>query len=685
MARPHSPDSMRSPSPAAAHQPLTKRDVRRNRIMERLQSMISTFSSQQQAHYRAQLQAIQVDMTLISRADPYPGMPLEADGDELEERVKELIGGEEGLRSIAGAGENIEDVIRDFWALAGKRYGDFVRQVNDSVEGRDSDLTALHNNYASSLAELDLLTQQKLHQAQEEHAHLSGTIRQRLIASLTKKRNQLLKDKENLDIGDANALLMHPRHFSLNTNSLDAPGSPGGPGTRQDRKTRHLRHRAGSPAAGENGFGEIGKRKRKAGPFDDDGNESPAPGFRLPLSDNLGGGRSPFRDARDKQIHAQFEAPAYSLERIFTDKELAMATDTARTATWRRFFQPEVPKKKEQEDPTTRTGGALSNTAANGSTDALAEGEPGQAATETIEGTEEANAAPTIENGNATPPLSQPTAAVPAAAPEMERTSSHQVLTRGGARANPLAALSDLASVAAIHGQRRETEHQQMLLPFAPVVPNHHAVARTEKNGAPAPAAVSSYLADNDWAEMTRGDAGVDNNSGLDAELDRRDDQGDIAMENGIDNGTTGYSLAAEGAIVPESPRSTRRRLLDQALSNSYGLVSGASASSPFRLPLTDSGAAVVDRKGVDRLPGTGFAPLNVYHEQRARMQASLAAGATGSAATPPAAALAQTLRARGGGLGGEPMSRNTSTGGLSDIGDGTTSGNGRARRTRGI
>ena len=32
----------------------------------------------------------------------------------------------------------------DYWALAGSRYKEFVREVNDCVEQRDADLTALH-------------------------------------------------------------------------------------------------------------------------------------------------------------------------------------------------------------------------------------------------------------------------------------------------------------------------------------------------------------------------------------------------------------------------------------------------------------------------------------------------------------------------------------------------------------
>ena len=85
------------------------------------------------------------------------------------------------------------------------------------------------------MSEVDRLTQQKIHQAEGEHKALASTIRQRLVATITKRRQQLLRDKEQLDIADSSALLLHPSQFSINI-----PGSPSAGG--QNRKTRHLRH-----------------------------------------------------------------------------------------------------------------------------------------------------------------------------------------------------------------------------------------------------------------------------------------------------------------------------------------------------------------------------------------------------------------------------------------------------------
>ncbi|KAK5175446.1 uncharacterized protein LTR77_000585 [Saxophila tyrrhenica] len=580
MARPRSP--LESPSPPA--QPLSKRDLRRNRIVERLQSMVDEFSTNQHQHYRAQLQAVQVDMTLILRADPYSQDDGEGNGmlDDAGEDIKREV------EAIAAQVPDDEAAQRDYHALAGSRYREFVRQVNDGVERRDAGLTALHNHYTAAVAELERVTQQKLHQAEEEHKALTSTIRQRLIATISKKRAQLLRDKEQLDIADSNALLLHPNQFGINN-----PGSP--PNGLQNRKTRHTRHRVGSPAPGD--LEPNGIKKRKFGAVEDDGNESPAPAFRpLPPPDALGGGRSPFKDARGKNTYAQYEAPAYSLERIFTDKELAMATDTAKLATYRYFHQP--PAEKEQ--------GSNGNGTAVASTDG--EG------METAEG-EDAPVA-TTEGANGTPPPGQPAAA------EMERSTSHQVLTRGGARANPLAALQDLANLAA-NERAAPSGGTSGKDPFAPVIPSYHAVTRSEKSGAPAPSGVSHLDMDNDFAMMKQSGPRGAGAADADSEVMADADDEDTALH-------------------------MRRQLLDQALSQS-------TTTQPYRLPLLETGPAVIG-KGVERIPGTGFAPVMSMEQRSLIQKVAQTSGAP--------SAMAAALRA-----GGEPMSRTTSAGGVSEAG----------------
>lgn len=414
-------------------------------------------------------------MTLVLRADPYAPEPL-ADGAEDVRRMVESV-----MSSVNVPSD--EAAQKDFWAMAGRKYGEFVREVNDAMEKRDAELTALHNQYHHAVADLERLTQQKLHQAEQEHHALSSTIRHRLVTTLTKRRQHLLRDKDQLDVADSNALLLHPAHFSLNNPSSPGGGNGanGGPGAYNNhRKTRHLRHhRAASPNTG----GGEDKRKRKApAAFDDEGNESPVPAYRsFPHHTEAwgGGGRSPFKEARDRTSYTQYESPAYSLERIFTDKELAMATATAQQATYRYFHQPQ--QAVQQADPQT----SLNGVAADGDTgDVLTDGPP-----------------PDGEDGG--PAITSTETPPPAAAPvDMERTatsSSHQVLTRGSAaRTNPLAALSELASAAAGEASTGGEDA------FAPVVPHYHAISRAEKSGAPAPPGVGPGDVESDFDMMRR-------------------------------------------------------------------------------------------------------------------------------------------------------------------------------------
>lgn len=106
--------------------------------------MVNTFSANQNQHYRAQLHAIQVDMTLVIGADPYTAeAPLDDSGEEIRELVERLLAPD--AQGNGGIPLPNEDAARtDFWALAGKRYGEFVREVNDAIEQRDAELTSLH-------------------------------------------------------------------------------------------------------------------------------------------------------------------------------------------------------------------------------------------------------------------------------------------------------------------------------------------------------------------------------------------------------------------------------------------------------------------------------------------------------------------------------------------------------------
>jgi len=173
------------------------------------------------------------------------------------------------------------------------------------------------------LDELRRTNQYKVQLAHEEHRLLSKTLRERLIQTVTLKKTRLLRDKEQLDIADSTALLLNPNQFSTAN-----PASPGGP--QNPRKTRHTRLRPGEAGdeVGLTAVQENPKRKRKLAVEEND-HESPAPMARN------GDHRvsTPFRDARAKLVHAQYEAPVYSIERLFTEKELAMNLSRAHMVT----------------------------------------------------------------------------------------------------------------------------------------------------------------------------------------------------------------------------------------------------------------------------------------------------------------------------------------------------------------
>lgn len=151
-------------------------------------------------------------------------------------------------------------------------------------------------------------------------------------------------------------MLLHPNQFSIGN-----PASPGGP--QAPRKTRRTGHKFGdaeeAAAANEN------KRKRKL--FEENDNDSPGPAGR---NIEMGIG-SPFREAKARTVNAQFESSAYSLERLFTEKELNMAMNQATTAA-SHFFA----KMKHADAPHEPTTNGNSNTNGTNGDHASENGDP---------------------------------------------------------------------------------------------------------------------------------------------------------------------------------------------------------------------------------------------------------------------------------------------------------------------
>jgi Sds3-like len=173
------------------------------------------------------------------------------------------------------------------------------------------------NDHNSRLERFKYECDYRLHLAAEECKSMTNTLRERLVQSLSSRRQRLMKEKEQLDIADTNALLLHPSQFTI-TN----PSSPGG--GHNSRKTRFMRHRAD---AEETGTGLLtdgnNKRKRKA-PDDDFGSPS------------RNGNSTPAERVKARTVAHQ-TAPVYSIHSLFTDKELNFQSHQAQIAA-RHFF-----------------------------------------------------------------------------------------------------------------------------------------------------------------------------------------------------------------------------------------------------------------------------------------------------------------------------------------------------------
>ena len=184
----------------------------------------------------------------------------------------------------------------------------------------------MQNNHTQRLERLKYECDYRLHLAAEECEQMTSTLRERLFQSLTTRRHRLMKEKEQLDIADTNALLLHPSQFSI-TN----PASPGGNHT--NRKTRFTRHREQEDLKG---VGEVtGKRKRKL--VDDDVGSPSRNGISTPAE-------------RSRAALSHQTGPPYSIHSLFTEKELNFQSHQAQIAA-RHFFST---SHKEGEVNNTR-------------------------------------------------------------------------------------------------------------------------------------------------------------------------------------------------------------------------------------------------------------------------------------------------------------------------------------------
>ncbi|GJN74264.1 deacetylase complex subunit Sds3 [Purpureocillium lilacinum] len=283
----------RSPPPTTQ----SKRDRKRQAVLERLAALNDKFQDDKDSTYRDQLQKIQFEINHMQKFDPYADDALDV-ASRLQDEYNQTMGTPMHAESA-----------RSLMDMAGVQLPQFMSDIQDLWEIRDFSLTQAKNEYERKVQEFQNTFTFKMETAKREHEALNSTMRDRLINQLTNKKNRLVKEKEAFEISETNALLLHPSQFSLAN-----PGSPGGhPGKRTTRNRKEA-----------DDFSEGKKRKRNGG--EDDG--SPAPSRRALDPNNT----TPFWQSEKMRNEAKKRGADYSIGSLFTDKELSMHYNTAALA-----------------------------------------------------------------------------------------------------------------------------------------------------------------------------------------------------------------------------------------------------------------------------------------------------------------------------------------------------------------
>lgn len=133
-------------------QTLSKRDKRRNAISERLNELVTTFAENRDPIYRQQLQALQVDMGYMLRADPYQDKPLDDLADDITEEMVAAMASHPGsfVRGSQGAARMPMPEV-ELPPASGKWASVFAQEINNALEQRDASLTLLAVRFSSSL------------------------------------------------------------------------------------------------------------------------------------------------------------------------------------------------------------------------------------------------------------------------------------------------------------------------------------------------------------------------------------------------------------------------------------------------------------------------------------------------------------------------------------------------------
>jgi hypothetical protein len=286
-------------APGQGQKAESKRDRKRQIVLDKLAQLEGEFSRDQNMVYRDQLQKISLEMGLGQRFDPYAPDCLGKIAEMRNEHSQ-----------AAGATVSPPENGRSLLDMAGPTFSNYLEAIEDATEKRDFALVEHKREHDAKIARYQNEYDHKVQTAVGEHDYLANTIRDRLMNQITSRKNRLNREKEALEISEASALLLHPNQFSI-TN----PASPGG--THGKRATRTRRE-----VEDASGFADK-KRKRNA---DEDG----SPG---PISRSLDTNHTTLLWQNDKiRMQAKQNGSIFSVEKLFTEKELTLAHNAAAIA-----------------------------------------------------------------------------------------------------------------------------------------------------------------------------------------------------------------------------------------------------------------------------------------------------------------------------------------------------------------
>ncbi|KAK6084204.1 hypothetical protein SCUP234_03533 [Seiridium cupressi] len=293
------------PSRAQSPPAQSKRERKKQLIYDKLAALERDMSRDRDRSYREELQKIQADVHLVSRVDAYAERPL----DEIDRETQELL---------QANADGADRPTRTLLEMAGPSFQEWVEHIKDMLEVRDYELTSQkHEHEARTLMHRNTYAY-KVEVAKREHRALSATLKDRLMNAITSKKLRLNREKEALDVSESSALFLHPNQYTL-TN----PASPGG--THSKRATRLRREMDEAAGLSEN-------KKRKRNGAEDDG--SPVP-IRRALDAS---GTTPlWQNDRIRAVRRE-AGPIYSIDKLFTDKELSMNYNNAAIAAYKHLL-----------------------------------------------------------------------------------------------------------------------------------------------------------------------------------------------------------------------------------------------------------------------------------------------------------------------------------------------------------